>query len=1224
MSNWSTAQTVTVNAADDDDALADTATISHTPDGGGYSRTNQAHRASLSISVTENDSNGVDVSDPAGASPTLAVTEGMSSTYTVQLTAQPTGTVTVTPSVTPSSAPIRISPASVTLNASNWSTGRTFTVSALEDGGSVDETATINHAASGPGYGSTTPRESLAVQVTDNDAPGLIFTSATGRSLATLALTEGQDGAYRIRLATQPTGNITVTVNETNAGISGGAGGNQNVFTFTPTNYRTTQTVTVTPANDGDTDDEPSAGDPPLSIAHELRSDVSNDPYHQLSGQALAFTVADDDFVGVRATPNRLSVTEEATTGDGRTYALSLGSQPSAGSSVTVTPQCTATAPACAGLTFSPASRTFNNGNWDQPQNITVSVAADDNAVNERQTITHSTGASADADYANKSGADADFADAQVVVTALDDDVPTVTQVRFWGTPSAAAVADTYVRGAAILVHVTFSRDVTVTGTPQIGIRIGNQTRLASYTRVRSGARVEFRYQVQATDEDTGGISIAANAISLPSGARIAHSISTNVNANRNHDAVADDATRKVDGDLTPPPSPSFPRITSTPPTATDEYGYGETIEASVIFNLPTSVDMSGGTPRLQMMIGSASRWAEYTRTSGNALHFAYDVQATDVDANGVSFPQDALDLNGGRITNAYDDSVNADLSLLSQVSDDADHKVDGTTSDLASLTLATTEATPVTLLLMPALNSLNEAAHRAEATNSAEGVTVTAAAKYASEATIAYSEEYAAGEVALRVGENRFDITVTGRTGVGRLYAITVRREGASNADLRGLTFAQSGVRLYAPARMTYGYDPRETEYTADVARDTASVTLQLQLSDPAASAAVSLRGATLAANEMGEVSVPLEHGDNEVSIAVTSRNPTTKTYTVNIRRAGLPVRLTSLGFTGGLLVKSGGAGTLYFEPRHFEYTASVLNEVASTRVTPSAAAGARITVNGASIRSGESSRAIPLRVGTTVVTVRVTNDEEGAIEGVYRIVVTRGGASARPSQPFVTAPPPAQTPTPSPTPTPEPTPSPTPQPCPSPSDGSPAPARTPDGLCPTPSPTPEPTVAPTPEPCPAPSDGSPAPARSPDGSCPAPMPTPEPTVAPTPEPCPAPSDGSPAPTRTPDGLCPAPMPTAPPTPEPTVEPTPTPTPTPRPTATPTPTVAPTPTPTPAPQPTATPTPQPLAPMPTPTPAPSPGVGSNMVILIVAGFLVGSVIIVGVVYVAFRRPRRA
>ena len=1231
---WSTAQTVSVSVRTDPDAQGESATISHALSS---SDTNYRRGAfsisSVTVAVTDNDSDGVDVSDPAGASPTLAVTEGMSATYTVQLTAQPAGTVTVTPSVTnvmPAGAsPITISPNSVELNASNWNTGRTFTVSGIEEGGSVHETATISHGASGAGYGGTEPRESLTVNVTDNDTPGIIFTSSTGRSLATLALTEGQDGAYRLRLATQPAGNVTVTVSESDTNIqdvSGGAGTSDNVFTFTPSNYRTTQTVTVTPANDGNADDEPAA-----DIAHELSSDVSNDPYHELTGQALAFTVADDDFVGVRATPDRLSITEEATSGMGRTYALSLGSQPSA--NVTVTPQCTGTAPACAGLSFSPASRTFTNLNWETPQNITVSVEADDNAVSERHTITHSTGASSDSDYANKSGADAGFADAQVVVTALDDDVPQITEVVFDDSPSGADPSNpnTWVAGERFAIVVRFNRAVTVTGVPQLALRIGSVTRSVPFFRTGGETRLRFLYTVQTDDIDGNGLSIPQNALSLPSGARIAHSISTNVNANRNHDAVDDDAMQLVDGRLTPPPRisrVSFGQVPSEP------FGFGENLVVRAYFNLPLAIT---GSPRLKVNIGGVERDAVYSPedTAAAAVPaFKYTVQATDVDMDGVAAPSNAIVLGAGDgIAHAQDTEVAANLahSAVMNVVGNPTPRVDGTTSDLSSLTLATTETPAVPLSLDPALNSSNESAHRAEATNSAEGVTVTATAKYASEATIAYSEEYAAGEVALRVGENRFDVTVTGRTGVGRLYAITVRREGASNADLRGLTFAQSGVRLYAPARMTYGYDPRETEYTADVGRDTPSVTLQLQLSDPAASAAVSLRGAALAANEMGEVVVPLEHGDNEVSIAVTSRNPTTKTYAVNIRRAGLPVRLTSLGFTGGLLVKSGGAGTLYFEPRHFEYTASVLNEVASTRVTPSASAGSRITVNGASIRSGESSRAIPLRVGTTVVTIRVTNDEEGAIEGVYRIVVTRGGASAAPSQPFVTAPPPAATPTPSPTPTPEPTPtptptpSPTPEPCPAPSDGSPAPARSPDGLCPTPTPTPEPTAPPTPEPCPAPSDGSPAPARSPDGLCPAPSPTPEPTVAPTPEPCPAPSDGSPAPTRTPDGLCPAPPtpePTVAPTPEPTVAPTPTPTPTPQPTATPTPTVAPTPTP--APQPTATPTPQPPAPMATPTPAPAPGAGSNMIILIVVGFLVGSVIIVGAVYVAFRRPRRA
>ena len=707
--NWSTAQTVTVNAADDDDAQTDTATISHTPSGGGYSSTDPDHDADLAVTVTENDADGVDVSDPSGANPTLAVTEGMSSTYRVVLTAQPISPVTVTPSF-PQGQPIRISPNSVTLTRSNWSTGRTFTVSATEDGGSINERVTVTHGASSQeGYDGTEPREDLIVQVTDNDAPGLIYTSTRGRSLATLALTEGQDGAYRIRLATAPVGNVTVTPSGTGVTISGGSQTNPNQFTFTPSNYRTTQTVTVTPADDGDTNDVSSG-----SIGHTLSSDGSNDPYHNLAGQALAFTVADDDFVGLRAAPAAISVTEEATTGDGRTYALSLGSQPSA--SVTVTPQCTAAAPACANLSFSPPSLTFRAGDWDTGKTVTVSVEADDNAVNERQTITHVTGASTDPDYANKSGADANFADAQVVVTALDDDVPQITEVVFDDTPSGADAGNpnTWVAGERFAVVVRFSRDVTVTGTPQLALRIGNVTRSVPYFRTHGGTRLRFLYTVQTDDiDDSNGLSIPRNALTLPSGARITHSVSTNVNANRNHDAVADDSTQLVDGRLTPPPvveSVSFGELPSA-----GSWGFGENLVVRVYFNLPVEIT---GSPRLKVNIGGVEREAVYSpedTATARVPAFKHVVQATDVDTDGVAAPSNAIVLSAGDgVAHALAPEVTANLahSAVMNVVGSPTPRVDGTTSNLASLTLATTGGGSVTLPLMPPLNSTDASAH--------------------------------------------------------------------------------------------------------------------------------------------------------------------------------------------------------------------------------------------------------------------------------------------------------------------------------------------------------------------------------------------------------------------------------------------------------------------------------------------------------------------------------
>ena len=1201
---WSSAQSVTVKANNDPDAQDETGALSHRASSSD-SNYNGIAVSGVSVTVTDNDEDGVDVSDPSGANPSISVNEQGSATYQVKLTAQPTGNVIVTPSVS-AGAPLRVSPSSATFTRTNWNSAKTFTVRADDDRDSDNETATISHGASGAGYGGSETRESLAVTIMDNDQPGLRFTAPNGRTLTTLALHEGRAGSYRIALNTQPSGNVTVTPSAAGVVVSGGGGSGNNEFAFTPTNYSSPQTVTVTPASDGDDDDEPQA-----NLAHAFASTVATDPYHQLAGVTLAFTVADDDFVGLRAAPSSLNVTEEATSGDGRTYALSLGSQPSA--NVTVTPSG-------ARLSFNPSSVTFTNGNWDTPRNVTVSVAADANAVNETLTVSHSTGASGDAEYANKSGADSGFTDARVRVVAVDDDRPTVTEIVFWGMPWDAGVPGTYVRGETITVQARFSRPVTVTGTPRIALRIGGATRYASYARTRTGGtRLDFRYQVQENDLDANGVGVPRDALQL-NGGSIRHAVSASVGADLRSAAVPDNDDHKVNGASTPPPSATTPNIRSTPPTASGEYGYGETIEFRVGFDIPFRLDDSDGKPRLRLTLGAQTRYAEYDRTEGNALFFAYVVRSSDSAPSGAALPQNALELNGARIMNAYDDSANANLTLP-RLNADSAHKVDGTTSSLQSLAVS-----PGTLSPAFAAPPADASAYRVEVGNSVASATITAAPKFGA-ATLAYSTtdaDPASGhQVGLEVGENRFDVTVTGRTTIARRYAVTFRREGASNADLRALSVSDPTLRIYSPRAMRHGYDPRETEYTLDVGRDVASVTLVVVKSDSGASASVSLRGESLAVNAMGEVTVPLEHGDNPVSISVTSRNPTTKTYAVNVMRAGLPVRLASLTLGGGALVKSGGDGRIGFDPSHFEYTASVINRVSSITVTPSAESGSRITVNGAAVRSGDRSRAIRLAVGSNSIVVSVTNDEPGAITGTYRIAVTRGRAPAPVFSPAPVEPIPTTTPTPTPTasPTPAPTASPTPAPTASP---------TPD---PAASPTPDPAASPTPDPAASP---IPAPTAPPTPD-PAASPTPAPTAPPTPEPAASPTP-DPAASPTPDpAASPTPDPAAPPTPDPAASPTPAPTasPTPDPAAPPTPDPAapptPAPTATPAPEPTATPMPAPTATatpvMPPPAPgatleppvAPTPTAGYSLAfwlavggaaVVIVAGFAGGALVI--------------
>ena len=142
---------------------------------------------------------------------------------------------------------------------------------------------------------------------------------------------------------------------------------------------------------------------------------------------------------------------------------------------------------------------------------------------------------------------------------------------------------DTYRPSERIVVVVRFSDDVTVTGTPQIGLTIGSVTREAAChacssvwhsssiirTRDRMGiyndvmsfddedARA-FSYTVSATDFDSDGISIAANTLTL-NGGTITLASDPDTAAALEHAAVAADATRKVDGrtDLVQIESPS-------------------------------------------------------------------------------------------------------------------------------------------------------------------------------------------------------------------------------------------------------------------------------------------------------------------------------------------------------------------------------------------------------------------------------------------------------------------------------------------------------------------------------------------------------------------------------------------------------------------------------------------------------------------------------------------
>ena len=242
-SNWSTDQTVTLQAAQDDDGENDTAVFTHTASGANYGGVT----AELTATETDDDTKGLTLSSPTG----VTVTEGSTASYKVKLTTKPTGNVTVTVARKTTGDPdtdlsVKTG-ASLTFTKSNWNTWKSVTLQAAEDQDAANGTAVFTHTASGGGYGSVAAVELTATEA-DNDVKALTLNPTA------VTVTEGGTASYKVRLTTQPTSDVTVTVARKTTGdqdedLSVKTGSS---LTFTTTTWNTYKTVTLQAAHDQD------------------------------------------------------------------------------------------------------------------------------------------------------------------------------------------------------------------------------------------------------------------------------------------------------------------------------------------------------------------------------------------------------------------------------------------------------------------------------------------------------------------------------------------------------------------------------------------------------------------------------------------------------------------------------------------------------------------------------------------------------------------------------------------------------------------------------------------------------------------------------------------------------------------------------------------------------------------------------------------------------------
>lgn len=355
---------------------------------------------------------------------------GGTATFTVALSNAPTDNVTV--NFTSSDLTEGTVPASITFTPANWNIPQTVTVTGADDtliDGDINYTIVTSITSNDLLYSTINPAD---VQVTnqDNDVPATAGVTVTPTSITTTEA--GGTGSFDVVLNTQPTSNVTVTLEGVNA-----AEGtlSTTTLTFTAANWNQVQKVTVTGKDDTIVD-----GDVNYTIITTATSSDNN--YNNIDVADVAVTNIDNDTPGVTVTPGSITTSETGTKGS---FSVVLSTQPT--SDVTI---------ALTGLdategSLSTSTLTFTSANWNLAQTVEVTGQDDalvDGSVN--YTIT-TTATSSDTNYNNIIVAD-------VTVTNVDNDAPGITV-----TPTTITTTEAGGNGSfGVLLNTQPTSNVTV------------------------------------------------------------------------------------------------------------------------------------------------------------------------------------------------------------------------------------------------------------------------------------------------------------------------------------------------------------------------------------------------------------------------------------------------------------------------------------------------------------------------------------------------------------------------------------------------------------------------------------------------------------------------------------------------------------------------------------------------------------------------------------------
>ena len=563
--------------------------------------------------------------------------------------------------------------------------------------------------------------------------------------------------------------------------------------------------------------------------------------------------------------------------------------------------------------------------------------------------------------------------------------------------------------GDGVEVTVTFSENVTVTGSQHLELDVGDSAKTASSDST-DGSKVVFRSTVASGDNDTNSIAISANKLTLNGGSI---KDAADYDANLSHGDLSAQSRHKVDR-IRPTGTSVYPIGSSSNQDDVDTIG--EYLPAGMRFSEHVYVRGHPG-PRMKLNFEGTTKYADlggaYPECDepacafglgsryGISVDFDHMIAKGDLDLDGVAIDANSVVLNGGSIRD-----VAGNDSVLTQgaVAEDSNYIVDGVPATMTFARLVTSE--PNLASTDATLSGLNlsgidfgtfASGTESYTTSVANSVSETTVTPTPNDSGASYVIKLggvtdADGTISLAVSSNVITVEVTAEDdSTTKTYTVTVTRISAPDLAVP-FVLTSTNPFYYSPS-FTLGVNVINKG-----SGSSGSTTLRYYRSDDStitsgdtevgtdAVDSLAASGRSIESIDLTAPSAPGTYYYGACVDAVADESDTTNNCSGSVAFT-VPVKTSTDATLSGLTLSGIDFGT--FDSATMSYSAQVSNSVTETTVTPTVNdSGASYVIKLGGVTDADGT--ISLAVGSNVITTEVTA-EDGETTRTYTVTVTR-----------------------------------------------------------------------------------------------------------------------------------------------------------------------------------------------------------------------------------------